>query len=74
MSQLKFISRNRLLQQLDLYNAYVHFIPYKSGYKLCVGLGYLRALKHGYPILMKYCLLTSDLYHEILNNYPEYFV
>ena len=74
MSQSKFISRKHLLQQLELYNTYIHFVPYKSGYKLCVGIDYLRALKHGYPILIKYCLLTSDLYHEIFTNHPEYLV
>lgn len=74
MSKLKFISRKRLLQQLDLYSSFVTFAPYKSSYKLSVSIDYLRALNRGYPNLMKYCLLTSDLYHEIFTNYPEYFV
>lgn len=74
MSKLKFISRKRLLQQLDLYSPFIRIEPYKSSYRLFVSIDYLRALTRGYPNLMKYCLLTSDLYHEIFTNYPELFI
>lgn len=71
----KFISKSQLLKHLALHSHLMTFEPYTSStYRITVPLDYIRTLTTAYPYLLKYCLVTSDLYHEIFTNYPEYFV
>ena len=71
----KFISKPQLLKHLALHSHLMSFEPYTSStYRILVPLDYIRTLTTTYPYLLKYCLVTSDLYLDVTSNYPELFI
>ena len=71
----KFISKPQLLKHLALHSHLMTFEPYTSNtYRISVPLEYVRTLTTPYPYLLKYCLVTSDLYLDVTSNHPELFI
>lgn len=77
---MKFISRKHFLRVLAYGGLIESIKPYKSSYRIHYApfkliLPYLHHHKIPYIMsLTNYNLVTSDLYHEILESNPEYFI
>lgn len=77
---MKFISRKHFLRMLAYGNLIQSIQPYKSSYKITFNnipttLPYLNMYSiSSLFYFSKYTLITSDLYHEILESNPEYFI
>lgn len=71
----KFISKPQLLKHLALHSHLMTFEPISAKtYRISVHLEYIRTLTTTYPYLLKYCLVTAELYLDVTTNYPELFL